>query len=60
MHRRVAGASFDTPASPKLREENGLSRILVGFHFRDAVETGIKHGEKIGERAVNLYLRPAP
>jgi hypothetical protein len=41
-------------------EENGLSRILVGFHFRDAVETGIKHGEKIGERAVNLYLRPAP
>ena len=55
-------------ASPVLRsytsfsqaeEENGLSRILVGFHFRDAVETGIKHGEKIGERAVNLYLRPA-
>jgi hypothetical protein len=58
-----------TDASPVLRsytsftqaeEENGLSRILVGFHFRDAVETGIKHGEKIGERAVNLYLRPAP
>jgi hypothetical protein len=56
-----------TDASPVLRsytsfsqamEENGLSRILVGFHFRDAVETGIKHGEKIGERAVNLYLRP--
>ena len=56
-------------ASPVLRsytsfsqaeEENGLSRILVGFHFRDAVETGIKHGEKIGARAVNLYLRPAP
>ena len=56
-------------ASPVLRsytsfsqaeEENGLSRILVGFHFRDAVETGIKHGQKIGARAVNLYLRPAP
>jgi hypothetical protein len=58
-----------TDASPVLRsytsfsqaeEENGLSRILVGFHFRDAVEAGIKHGEKIGKRAVDLYLRPAP
>jgi hypothetical protein len=63
-----AGSTCTDP-SPVLRsytsfsqaeEENGLSRILVGFHFRDAVETGIKHGEKIGKRAVNLYLRPAP
>jgi PAP2 superfamily len=62
-----AGSTCTDP-SPVLRsytsfsqaeEENGLSRILVGFHFRDAVETGIKHGEKIGKRAVNLYLRPA-
>jgi hypothetical protein len=65
----LPAGSTCTDASPVLRsytsfsqaeEENGLSRILVGFHFRDAVETGIKHGEKIGERAVNLYLRPAP
>jgi PAP2 superfamily len=64
----LPAGSTCTDASPVLRsytsfsqaeEENGLSRILVGFHFRDAVETGIKHGEKIGERAVNLYLRPA-
>jgi hypothetical protein len=40
-------------------EENGLSRILVGFHFRRAVEEGIAHGRKIGRRAVRLYLRPA-
>ncbi len=39
-------------------EENGLSRILVGIHFRNAVEEGIKHGQKIGKRAVNLFLRP--
>lgn len=39
-------------------EENGLSRILVGFHFRHAVEEGLKHGRKIGDRAVNLFLRP--
>ena len=39
-------------------EENGLSRILVGIHFRNAIEEGIQHGQKIGKRAVNLFLRP--
>ena len=39
--------------------ENGLSRILVGFHFRDAVTAGIQHGRKIANRAVNHFLRPA-
>jgi hypothetical protein len=38
--------------------ENAYSRILVGFHFRESVEEGIKYGGKIGQRAVNLYLRP--
>jgi hypothetical protein len=38
-------------------EENGLSRILVGFHFRHAVREGLEHGRKIGNRAVNRYLR---
>ena len=37
--------------------ENGLSRILVGFHFRKAVEEGIEHGSKIGDRAVDRFLR---
>jgi PAP2 superfamily len=40
-------------------DENAVSRIYVGFHFRDAVETGTDHGEKIGNRAVNHFLRPA-
>jgi len=35
--------------------ENGLSRILVGFHFRDAVTAGIQHGRKIANRAVNHF-----
>lgn len=39
-------------------EENGRSRILVGFHFRHAVEEGITHGEKIGSRTIKLFLRP--
>jgi hypothetical protein len=38
--------------------ENAYSRILVGFHFRESIEEGIKYGGKIGQRAVNLYLRP--
>jgi PAP2 superfamily len=38
--------------------ENGLSRILIGFHFRRAVTQGIKHGRKIGNYTVNHSLRP--
>jgi hypothetical protein len=39
-------------------DENGVSRILVGFHFRKAVEEGIKHGRKIGKRASEDFLKP--
>ena len=37
--------------------ENGRSRILVGFHFRKAVEEGIEHGRRIGNRAVDRFLQ---
>ncbi|HYO83119.1 MAG TPA: vanadium-dependent haloperoxidase, partial [Bryobacteraceae bacterium] len=40
-------------------QENATSRILVGLHFRNSVQTGIQHGRKIGNRAVNMFLRPA-
>lgn len=39
-------------------EENGLSRILIGFHFRKAVTDGIKHGRKIGNWTFNHFLKP--
>jgi PAP2 superfamily len=54
-------------ASPRTRsfssfseaaDENGLSRILVGFHFRHAVEEGILHGQKIGDWVVTQALGP--
>jgi hypothetical protein len=57
-----------TDATPVLRhftgfsqaaQENGFSRILVGFHFRKAVDEGIEHGRKIANRAVDHFLRPA-
>lgn len=62
----LPAGSTCTDASPVFRsyasfsqaaEENGLSRILVGIHFRHAVEEGIAHGRKIGRRTVALFLR---
>ena len=71
---RFAACSLTLPAgdtcgdaSPVMREyrsfsqaadENGLSRILVGFHFRKAVDEGIEHGSRIGDRAFDRFLRP--
>jgi hypothetical protein len=73
-HIAFSACSFTLPAgstcadpSPRLRsfssfseaaDENGLSRVLVGIHFRRASEEGIEHGRKIGRRAVNLFMRP--
>jgi hypothetical protein len=58
------GCTDDSPVIRRFRsfsqaaQENGLSRILVGFHFRNAVEAGLEHGRKIGNRAVDRFLRP--
>lgn len=38
-------------------DENGVSRIYVGFHFRDAVEKGLEHGAQIGQWAVDHALQ---
>ena len=35
-------------------DENAYSRILVGFHFRNATAEGTAYGRKIGERAATL------
>jgi hypothetical protein len=39
-------------------EENGDSRVYIGFHFRTAVRRGIEHGTGIGDNAVEHFLRP--
>ena len=39
-------------------EENALSRILVGFHFRNAINQGLKHGSKLGHHTIVHYMRP--
>jgi VCPO second helical-bundle domain len=38
--------------------ENAESRVLAGFHFRFAIETGVKVGRKIGQFATRHALRP--
>ena len=38
--------------------ENGNSRVWVGIHFRLASEQGIRHGRRIAQRALALYLTP--
>lgn len=38
--------------------ENGDSRVLNGYHFRKAVDAGLKHGRKIGASAVRGQLKP--
>ena len=35
-------------------DENAYSRVLVGFHFRNATDVGTAYGRKIGERAAVL------
>ena len=35
-------------------DENAISRVYVGFHFRNATVEGTAYGRKIGERAATL------
>ena len=55
----VAPVSRSYKTFSEAARENGLSRILVGFHFRKAVREGIRHGRRIGRLAARRYLRPA-
>jgi hypothetical protein len=40
-------------------DENAVSRIYIGIHFRRAVEEGVQHGRKIAAYAVHQFLKPA-
>jgi hypothetical protein len=62
-----AGQTCDDPA-PVWRSfdrlsdaaaENGESRVLVGFHFRHAVDDGIVHGRRIGAWTVRHFMEPS-
>jgi len=38
--------------------ENAESRVLVGFHFRSAIETGVEVGREVGRFAIRHSLLP--
>ena len=38
--------------------ESADSRVYAGIHFRTACEHGLTLGQKIGQRALSLYLQP--
>ncbi len=38
--------------------ENAVSRVYIGFHFRHAVQAGVRHGGRIADRAVSHLFRP--
>jgi hypothetical protein len=40
-------------------QENAVSRIYVGFHFRKAAMDGVRHGRLIGAHAARTTFRPA-
>ena len=53
------GAVYRTFTSfSQAADENGLSRILAGIHFRKDVDEGLQHGRLIAKRAVNDVLEP--
>ena len=56
--QRYRGEQPSVTSFTQASDENGLSRILVGFHFRKAVKEGIVHGIKIGDWAVDRFLQP--
>jgi hypothetical protein len=63
----VGAAGTCTDPAPVLRsysslsqaaDENAVSRIYIGIHFRRAVEEGVEHGRKIAQFAVHQFLKP--
>ncbi len=40
-------------------EENGVSRIYLGWHFRNAVERGYEHGTQLGHLALDTLFTPS-
>jgi hypothetical protein len=64
----AAGSRCEEPAEvirsyssfSQAANENAVSRIYIGIHFRWAVEEGVRHGRKIGAYAVHKLMKPVP
>jgi hypothetical protein len=54
----LPGATRSFTSFSQAAEENGNSRVYIGFHFRHAVTEGIKLGRKVGKVAFKHFLKP--
>jgi hypothetical protein len=54
LSRSVRSYSSFTEAA----NENAVSRIYIGIHFRRAVEEGVRHGRQIAAYAVHQFMKP--
>ena len=52
-----AGSQRCYTSLSQAREENADSRVVVGIHFRTAVEQGVRLGKKIGQYTIKHNLR---
>jgi hypothetical protein len=52
------GAVHHVPTYGQLAEEISLSRIYAGAHFRSSTETAMAMGRRIGEYALQGFLKP--
>jgi len=55
-----AGAVRSFDSFNEAANENADSRVMVGIHFRFAIEAGQRQGDKVGKWTVQNYLRPLP
>ena len=53
VHGRDAGDPLMYSSFSQAADENAVSRIYIGIHFRKAVETGVHHGRRIAAYAVH-------
>ena len=54
----LAGVTRTFSSVAAAAEENALSRIYIGYHFRHATKVGVAQGRRVGDFVVGHALRP--
>ena len=54
----LAGVTRTFSSIAAAAEENRLSRIYIGYHFRQATKVGLAQGRAVGKYVVEHSLRP--
>jgi hypothetical protein len=54
----LAGVTRTFSSVAAAADENALSRIYIGYHFRQATRVGVRQGRAVGRYVVSRALRP--